>query len=120
MSIVKTLFVGMVQGEIMKAGIPLATIEEALEIPADTPFPIARAVGLVSQFGVSGNQMLGVAVSNTLSNVRAYAAQQGTGYALMLFNLDESNAATITVGVANAPASSWLVDMTTYDKALYD
>jgi hypothetical protein len=157
MSIVNALFVGMVQGEIMRAGIPLATIEDgyfgecndsgnnssvlygwqnfgsyalfagstptcsgALGVPADTPFPIARAFRLASQFGVSGNHMLGVTVSNTLPNVRAYAAQQGTGYALMLFNLDESNAATITIGVAKAPASSWLAEMTTYDKALYD
>jgi len=55
-----------------------------------------------------------------MPNVRAYAAQQGSGYSLMLFNLDENNAATIFVGIANAPAKSYSGSITTYDRAIYD
>jgi hypothetical protein len=64
--------------------------------------------------------MLGVVVSTEIPNVRAYAAQQGAGYALMLFNLDQNNAITITAGIANAPAKSYSASMTTYDRAIYD
>jgi hypothetical protein len=38
----------------------------------------------------------------------------------MLFNLDENNAATLFVGIANAPARSYSGSMTTYDRAIYD
>jgi hypothetical protein len=85
-----------------------------------TAFPEARSFALSEQFGAAGNHMLGVSVSSALPSVRAYAAQQGAGYTLMLFNLDENNATTITVGIANAPAKSYSGSMTTYDKAIYD
>jgi Glycosyl hydrolase family 79, N-terminal domain len=158
MSIVNALFIGMVQGEILKAGISSAVIEDASfntqcnttgnnssslygwqnfgsyelfagnsftcpntgTIPVNTPLPIAEAFGLSSQFGIAGNSVIGVNVSSALTNVRAYAAQQGNGYSLLLFNLDESNAVTLTVGVANATKASYSANMTTYDKALYD
>jgi hypothetical protein len=156
-SIVNALFIGMVQGEILKAGINAATINDgffgecndggnmssslygwqnfgsyalfagsvptcngAVGIPANTPFPIARALALSTEYGVAGNNVLGVTVSTALLNVRAYAAEQGSGYALMLFNLDESNPATVYIGVANSSASSYTATLSTYDKSIYD
>jgi hypothetical protein len=154
-SIVNALYVGMVMGEIMKAGISRAVIHRATGggcntggnnsstlygwqdfgtsglfsdnstpcpagVTPGTPFPEARGFALSAQFGVAGNHVLGVAVSAEIPNVRAYAAQQGAGYALMLFNLDQNNATTITVGIANAPAKSYAASMTTYDRAIYD
>ena len=154
-SIVNALYVGMVQGEIMKAGISRAVIHRdtgggcitggnnsaALygwqnfgsdslfadtssgcppSVTPGTPFPEARAFALSAQFGVAGNHMLGATVSSALPNVGVYAAQQGAGYTLMLFNLDQNNATTITVGVANVPVKSYSGSMTTYNKAIYD
>ena len=66
--------------------------------------------------------MLGAnGLASALPNVGVYAAQQGAGYTLMLFNFStENNATTITVGVANAPVKSYSGSMTTYNKAIYD
>jgi hypothetical protein len=154
-SIVNALYVGMIQGEIMKAGISRAVIHRdtgggcitggnnsaalygwqnfgsdslfadnsqpcPAAVPAGTVFPEARSFALSELFGVAGNHMLGISVSSALPNVRVYAAQQGAGYALMIFNLDQNNATTITVGVANAPVKSYSANMTTYDKTIYD
>jgi hypothetical protein len=154
-SIVNALYAGMVQGEIMKAGISRAVIHRdtggecitggnnsstlygwqnfgsdslfadnfspyPASVPPGTPFPEARSFTLSAQFGVAGNHMLGVTVSSALPNVRVYAAQQGAGYSLMMFNLDENNPATISIGVANAPAKSYSGSVTTYDRAIYD
>jgi hypothetical protein len=154
-SIVNALYVAMVQGEILKAGISRAVIhrdtgggcstggnnsaalygwqnfgsyslfaDSSQQCPAGiapgTPFPDARTFALSEQFGAPGNHVLGVTLSTALPNVRAYAAQQGAGYSLMLFNLDENNTTTLTVGVANAPVKSYSASMTTYDKAIYD
>jgi hypothetical protein len=154
-SIVNALYVGMIQGEIMKAGISRAVIhrdtgggcitsgnnsstlygwqnfgsdslfaDNSAACPANVPlgtiFPEARAFGLSALFGVAGNHMLGSSISTALPNVRAYVAQQGAGYSVMLFNLDQNNATTITVGIANAAAKSYTANMSTYDKAIYD
>lgn len=89
-------------------------------MPLGTPFPPGRAQQLVSQFAIQGNQMLSVTVNPALANVRAYAATQFTGYAALLFNLDMSNAAQVSVGIANAPRTSYAVSTLTYGKAQYD
>lgn len=154
-SIVNALYAGMVQGEIMKAGISRTVIHRdtgggcitggnnsstlygwqnfgsdslfadnfspyPASVPPGTPFPEARSFTLSAQFGVAGNHMLGVTVSSALPNVRVYVAQQGAGYSLMVFNLDENNPATISIGVANAPAKSYSGSVTTYDRAIHD
>lgn len=158
-SIVNALYAGMVQGEIMKAGLFRAVIHDSggsgcntggnnspalygwqsfgsydlfpltvslpscssgANVTADTPFPTARSFALSEQFGLPGSTMLGTTVSSALPNVRAYADQQGSGYGLMLFNLDEYNPATIYIGIANAPAKSYTGSITTYDRAIYD
>jgi len=75
---------------------------------------------LASSFAVAGNQMLAATVSSSLTNVRAYAATQGTGFALMLFNLDETASATVTVGISNTSKTSFAGNTVTYGKAQYD
>jgi hypothetical protein len=161
-SIVNALFIGMVQGEIMKAGVQSATIFETAfgpcfpigsgnnastlygwqnfgsydlivrgcDINADgesadgiipgTILPAGNAFSLSSIFGVAGNQVIASAVPSTLPNVRAYAATQGTGYALMLFNLDETNPVTVPVGPATATSTVYSGTVSTYSKAIYD
>jgi len=86
--------------------------------PPLTPFPKARAYQLASQFVVAGEKPL--AVTNTANLVRAYGATQGSGFAFMLFNLDQNNATTQTVGVKNTSRTSFTATTTTYGKAQYD
>jgi uncharacterized lipoprotein YmbA len=50
--------------------------------------------------------------------VRAYAGTYNGGIALMLFNLDENNAATVPVTIDKKTSGSGTV--WTYDKAIYD
>ena len=52
--------------------------------------------------------------------MRAYAATQGAGYALMLFNLDKDNASQVSVSLANTNRSSFVGSVATYSKGLYD
>ena len=89
-------------------------------IPLGTLMPSGQAYVLASQFAVAGNQMLPVTVPSSLPNVRAYAATQGSGYALMLFNLDQTNSVTFNVQMANATATSFTATSLTYGKAQYD
>ncbi len=89
-------------------------------IPQDAVFPSGEAFLLVSQFAVPGNSMLSASVISSLSDVRAYAATQGTGYAVMLFNLNETTTSTVTVGVTNAAGSQYTATTSTYGKAQYD
>jgi hypothetical protein len=89
-------------------------------IPAGVIFPSGYAAALVSRFAVAGNEMLSVTVPASLSTVRAYAASQGTGYALMLINLDQNSSSTVTLGVENSARTSFSMTTTTYGKAQYD
>ena len=92
----------------------------APSIPLGTPMPSGQAMTLASQFAIPGGQMLPVTVPTSLPNVRAYAAKQGAGYALMLFNLDQANSVTFTAQMANATATQFTVNTITYGKAQYD
>lgn len=92
-------------------------------LPLGTPFPPARAHQLATQFALPGNSMLTAKISTAnpaLSNVRAYAATQGTGYALLLFNLDQMNPIKTSVGISNATRASFNASTLTYGKAQYD
>jgi hypothetical protein len=89
-------------------------------VPAGTVLPSGYAEQLASSFAVAGNMMLSTSVSSSLANVRAYAATQGSGFALMLFNLDETASATVTVGVSNTSKSAFVANTVTYGKAQYD
>jgi hypothetical protein len=81
--------------------------------------PTARAFQLASQFVKGGEKVYATTVDASLPKVRAYGASQGTGYAVMLFNLDRTTAATVPVGIAGLTSGTG-VAITTYGKAEYD
>ena len=90
-------------------------------VPEGTLFPSGDAFSMMSRFAQAGQSMLGVAVNPSFPDVRAYAATlRSGGYAVMLFNLNETTSATLSVGVANANLTSYTASTLTYDKALYD
>ena len=55
-----------------------------------------------------------------LIGIRAYAAEQGQGYAVMIFNLNEANSLTASVQVQHAVPTSYSASMVAYDKSIYD
>ena len=89
-------------------------------VPESAVFPSGNAFALVSQFAVAGNHMLSATVNSSLTNVRAYAATQAGGYAVMLFNLNSASASTVTVDITSAAANSFTATTSTYGKAQYD
>jgi hypothetical protein len=90
------------------------------EIPAGVVLPTGYAEKLVSQFAVPGGTMLTTTVATSLPNVRAYGATNGTGYSVMIFNLDQNAATSATVGVSNTNSTSFNATTMTYGKAQYD
>lgn len=84
-----------------------------------TLFPGARAYQLAARFGHAAQHMLSASAAAP-SNVVAYAATQGTGYAIWLFNLDSANPVAVNVQIANAARSSFSATEWYYDKAIYD
>ncbi len=89
-------------------------------VPEGTVFPTGQAEYLAGQFAVAGNHILTASVDSSLPNVRVYAATQGTGYALMMFNLSKTATTSVTTSVSNASGSSFTGSMQTYGKAQYD
>ncbi len=89
-------------------------------IPFGTVLPSGYAEQLAARFALPGNSMLSTSVNSSLANVRAYGASQASGYSVMLFNLDENNGVTVTVGVANTSRASFTASTVTYGKAQYD
>jgi hypothetical protein len=85
-----------------------------------TPFPKARAITVASQFITAGQHVLSVETLNPTSQLRAYAATQGKGYAFMLFNLNKNGASRQMLGVQNSTLSSFQASTLTYGKAQYD
>jgi hypothetical protein len=104
---------------ILSDGTPEYGCSNATAVPRGTPFPTARAYQLMSQVAQTGEHALGVTTASALSTVRAYAATHGSGYAVVLFNLDENNAHAVNVGV-DAMTSGSGATITTYGKAQYD
>lgn len=87
--------------------------------PIGTMSPTARAFQLFSQVAVSGESVLSTTVTGDPSNVRAYAATNNGGTALVLFNLSEVVSEPVTVTLSVETASSD-VTVVTYSKAIYD
>lgn len=87
--------------------------------PIGTMSPTARAFQLFSRVAVSGERVLTANVSGDTTNVRAYAATNHGGTALVLFNLSQnvSQPVVITLSVETASPD---VSVETYSKALYD
>jgi len=88
-------------------------------VASGTIMPQGRAFQLAGQFASAGEHALGTTITSQ-PNIRGYAATQGSGYSMFLFNLDQNNATTATVGVAHASRTSFTASTLTYGKAQYD
>jgi len=84
-----------------------------------TMSPTARAFQLFSQVAISGQTALNATVTGDTTDVRAYAATNPAGTALVLFNDNETASQPVQVTLSGKTGSSG-VTVTTYDKALYD
>ncbi len=87
--------------------------------PLGTMSPTARAFQLFSQMAVNGQTVLTATVSGDPTDVRAYAATNPGGTAVLLFNDNETLAQPVTIALSSRNSSS-SVKVTTYDKAIYD
>jgi len=87
--------------------------------PLGTMSPTARAFQLFSLMGVSGQTVLTATVAGDTTDVRAYAATNPNGTAVLLFNDNETAALQVVVTLSGKTNSS-SVTVTTYDKAIYD
>jgi hypothetical protein len=87
--------------------------------PLGTMSPTARAFQLFSKMAVNGQTALTTTVVGDPADVRAYAATNPSGTAVLLFNDNENLAQPVTVTVSGKSSSSG-VTVTTYDKAIYD
>lgn len=87
-------------------------------VPEGTLTPSGQAFRLVSDFAKPGESLLSVATG--ASDVKAYAATQGSGYTVLLVNLNENSAKTMQVMLDGASASSYTATQTVYGKAQYD
>ncbi len=159
-SIVNGLYIGMALGEVMNAGLPMATYWQGIGAGCSTAYnnsaslygwqnfgsygimadswpnpygcagisaiaqgtlmPSGQAMLMASSFATAGEHMLPVTLPSGTTTVRAYAVTQGSGYALMLFNLDQNNPVTVSVNMAHATATQFTATSTTYGKAQYD
>jgi hypothetical protein len=81
--------------------------------------PTARAFQLFSQMAINGQTALTATVGGDTTDVRAYAATNPSGTALLLFNDNESLAQPVSITLSGK-VSSTSVTVTTYDKAIYD
>ncbi|MGB0065700.1 MAG: hypothetical protein WBP85_14755, partial [Terracidiphilus sp.] len=91
------------------------------ETTLGTPSPTAIAYQLFSNVSVSGEHVIAPTVTGDTTNVRAYAATHagGTQTALVLFNLNETSSAPVTITLQNESSVSQVTEYT-YDKEMYD
>ncbi len=87
--------------------------------PIGTMSPTARAFQLFSQMAVTGQTVLTASVAGDTTDVRAYAATNPKGTALLLFNDNETTSQQVVIALSGKSSSSG-VTVTTYDKAIYD
>lgn len=86
---------------------------------AGTMSPTARAFQLFSNVAITGQNVLPATVGGDTTDIRAYAATNPNGTALVLFNVNETTPQTVVVTLTGK-TSSGSVNVTTYDKAIYD
>jgi len=87
--------------------------------PLGTMSPTARAFQLFSQMAVNGQTVLTTTVTGDTTDVRAYAATNPSGTALLLFNDNETTAQSVAITLSGKTSSAG-VTVTTYDRAIYD
>jgi len=100
-------------------GTPEYGCEGAPVVPAGTLLPTARAFQLFSSVALNGENVLSTSVAGDTTDVRAYAATNNGGSALVLFNLNEAASEPVVVALS-AQSTSSLVTVQTYSKAIYD
>ena len=100
-------------------GLPEGGCSSAPAIPRGTLLPTGVVYQVASHLATAGEHVYATSVNASLPNVRAFAASHGTGYSVMLINLDENNPATVPVGIG-ALASGSGGTIVTYGKAQYD
>jgi hypothetical protein len=88
-------------------------------LPAGTLLPTARAFQLFSRVAIDGESVLTANVTGDTTDVRAYAATNNGGTALVVFNLNQAVSAPITVTLSRQSTSS-SVTIETYSKSIYD
>ena len=81
--------------------------------------PTAQAFSLFQNVAVTGEHVLTPTVVGDSTDVRAYAATNGSGTALVLFNLNETASEQVVVTLS-AQSTASTVTVETYDKTLYD
>lgn len=84
-----------------------------------TMSPTARAFQLFSNVAVNGENALGATVAGDKTDIRAYAATHSGGAAVVLFNVNPSQAQQVQLTLS-AQSSSSDVQVITYSKAIYD
>jgi hypothetical protein len=84
-----------------------------------TAFARANSIQVVQQALRPGDTVFAPTVSASLSTVKAYGARRGSGYGLLLINVDQNNAVTTTVGIIN-DARTFSASSLVYGKAQYD
>jgi hypothetical protein len=98
-------------------GLPEYGCSSAPALARGVPLPTVRVFQVMSLIAHGGEHALPTTVSGT--GVRAYAATQGTGTAVALFNTSETASASVTVSIGSQASSGSVVE-TVYDKAIYD
>ena len=89
--------------------------------PIGTMSPTAEAFNLFQQVAVKGEYPQTTTVVDGTGYTRAYAAtHSGGAYALVLFNLNQTAAETVSVAVEGQTISNGGITVTTYDKEMYD
>lgn len=83
------------------------------------PSPTAIAYQLFSNVAVNGEHVLTPTVAGDTTNVRVYAATHSGGTALVLFNLNETASAPVTITVTGKSSSPGVTEYT-YNKEMYD
>jgi hypothetical protein len=87
--------------------------------PLGTAFPRANAIQVVQQAFNAADTVFAPTVNSSLATVQAYGARRGSGYGLLLVNIDENNAVTTAVGIEN-DARTFTASSLVYGKAQYD
>jgi hypothetical protein len=87
---------------------------------AGTPFPDGRTFAMLAQFAGSASVMRNVSTSTPTSAARFYADTLGSGFGVLLFNLNESSSLVTAVALKNASQSNFTATQIVYGKKQYD
>lgn len=87
-------------------------------VPEGTLSPGGQAFRLMSEFAQPGEHLLAAASGS--SDVRAYAATQGSGYALLFVNLDRDDASRVAVSLNGMRWPRYRATQEVYGKTQYE